>query len=257
MVPETFLPGDVGDLRERIDRAGIRGARRGEHEPGFEPPCAVHGDHFRERPGAQAPAPVHRDIAAHGFAHSRHAQRLVQTLVDVRRGVYDGVLEVPGTEPRRFTRRYDRDQARDRPPRREVAVCGLGKPDELSHPVEDQILHFDRSRAREAHAGVLVRHRGEVVGERRSVDPAAGDVGQMSGMRGQEPRAHDRPVDPLDELVHGPGPGPGGKAAECDDSRLVVIVGRGLRELVEVLLGVGVCRAQELVALGRVGVERP
>ena len=240
VVPHSLALGDVGDGREGIDGAGVGGAGGGEDEPGPESPRAVLGDERGEGVRAQPETVVHRDVAANGLAEAGDAQRLVQAVVQVRRGVHHGALDVAGLESGRLARRDDRDQAGDGSPRCEVPVGRCRVPDDLRHPVEDQVLHLHRSGADEAHAGVLVRHRGEVVGERRRVEAAAGHVAEVAGVVGQERRLHDGLVDAVDELFDGAGPGARVQLSKFGGGRLVGVVCGRVRKFVEEPLRVSV-----------------
>ena len=254
--PEPLPLGDGGDSREGIDRAGVGGARGPEDEPGPESPRPVLRDELGERLGTQAEAAVHRDVPSHGLAQAGHADGLVEAVVRVGRRVDHRALVVAAPQPGRLARRDDRDQARDGSARGQVAVGAGRESHQLRHPVEDQILHRHRPRPHEADAGVLVGHRGDVVGERGRVEPSPGDVPQVAGVGRNEAGPHDGLVDQTDEVADRRARRPHAASADLGHGRLVVPVGGDDREFVQKTLGVAVGVRHEPVALGRVRVER-
>ena len=178
--PAALALGDRRDGVERIDRAGVRRAGRGEDQPRLQTPTAVGGDGFFQRLGAHAEALVDRDGADLRLPQAGDVEGLLEAVMRLAGQVDDRGGVVGGLEAMGIAGRGDRRQAGDAASGCDVAAgCG-GIADEIGHPAEQQVLHPDRSRTVEEDGRVFVADSGQIVAQRCRVDGTARDVGQMA-----------------------------------------------------------------------------
>ena len=145
--------------------------------------------------GPHPVAIVDRDLADPRLAQARDAERLFEAVVGLRRS---------GRPRPRRSRRPCRPWASRAvtiavrlamlPPEAMLPPAVGGVAHQVGHPSDQQVLHPDRARAGEEDPRVLVADRGQVVAERRVVDPAAGDVGEVAARGRVAARAGPRPA---------------------------------------------------------------
>ena len=247
---------DVRDRVHGIDApTSVRPCRR-DHQPRPQAGARIGGDRPVEGIGVHPIARVHRHVADDRRSEAGDAQRLVHGMVHVRREVDRRSLDVAPRSPR-VARGDDADEIGDAAAGGEVADRRRRIADERGHPVEQHVLHPDRTRRGEEDAGVFVGDVGEEVAERGVDDAAARDVAEVS-RRG---RIDAGPIDVI-----------GDERQQILDRRRLVgnrrvvdaaaaILGRHVdrpvAERVEKRVGVVDDRAEQRGPLGRTGLQSP
>src|SRR5580704_7990706 len=117
--------------------------------------------------------------------------------------VNDGLWKIGGFQPVSVACRYKGGEVRDAASRSDVSG-GRGRiSQQVGHPAEQHILHANCAGAREKDPRILVGDRRQVIAERRRVDAAAGNIGEVSS-RGRMPtRSHHVVFQQLDRRVEG------------------------------------------------------
>ena len=167
----------------------------------------------------------------------------------------DRPLELRAPERERVSRGDDPHQVRDASSGREIPRGAGGVADELSHPLDEHVLHPNRAGSGEEHPGEAVAHRREVVGERRRVETAPRDVAEVSRGGRVQPGAIHVACDMREELVERAGLLPEGRLVEPGAVVLGLDEGGPLGKRLEEGLGIGRHVPQQSLARGAVGLQ--
>ena len=188
VVPERFGGAHVGDLVERIDRAGIGRAGARDDREGHQAGGAI-GLHRVAQPLERQPvAPVAGD-PAHPVGHDAgHLGRLEHRVMGLIRRVEHAAADV-GAEVA-FAGAQDGVEGGHRATGGEQSARRGRKAHPVAQPVERVGFELHQRRRRHPHAGEAVHGVGDEIGERRGIQPATGNERQIPARRGVERRRH-------------------------------------------------------------------
>ena len=182
MEPGAVIAAQAGDFVERIDRAGIDGAGRGDDQPRPDPGGAILLQRRLERSDRHAVACIRGDLSLRRLAPAGDVQRLVDAMMSEARGIDGasavGIAGVAG--------RDDRRQIGDAPAGGQGAGGAFGIADDARQPGGRGIFQPHRAGAGRGEAGIFVGHRRQQVAERRGKQAAAGNIGHEARRRGGE-----------------------------------------------------------------------
>ena len=255
--PAALPLGDRRDGVERIHGPGVGRAGGGDHEPRPEPGRAIGRDALGQRVRPHAEAVVHRHVAHRRLAQARDAERLLDAVMGLGGQVDHRACVVGSLEAVRLARGDDRGERGDAAARGDVARRGRGVAHEIGHPAHQQVLHPHRPGAGEEDARVLVAHGRQEVAERRVVEAAARDVGEVAG-RGRIAAGPDHVLlEQRDDLAE--------RAAVLEDRDVeqaaardaLLIVGLEGVDAPEEALGRGDRGVTQAAAAAGAGIERP
>ena len=175
--PRVVTAAQGGDLRQRIDRAGVDRPGRGNDQPRAHPVGDVALERLLKCINRHAVALVGRDLATRSATAPGDVQGLVDAIMGEARGVDRaspvGVAGIAG--------RDDGGEVGDASAGGQGSRRLLGIADDAGEPVGRHVLEPHRTRAGRGEAGIFVRCGGEQVAEPRMKQPAAGDVGHEAG----------------------------------------------------------------------------
>ena len=156
----------------------------------------------------------------------------------------------------RLARRHDGGQGGDAAAGRDVpAGCG-GIPDQIGHPPDQQVLHPHRAGAAEEDARVLVGDGGQEIAQRRVIQAAARDVGEVGGRRRVGPGRDDLPLEQLERDIQRHPVLGDRRREETTALRAGVLVTLAGTDTAEEALGRGHDRAAEPLPPRRARVQR-
>ena len=244
----------VGDVGEGVDRARVRRAGGGDHEPRAQACGDVRLHRLRERIGAHPPAVVERDVADLAFGQARDAQRLVDAVVGLARQVDDASGHVGRADADGVASRDDSLEVRDARAGGQIAARRVGVADEPGHPPHERPLHERRGGSAGLDARVSVANVGEEIAERRRKEAPARDVRELPAGGLVDTRALDHADrrQRLGDRRRGLGDREEGRV-----ERLTRHVGGALSALGDSAENVPTHRSPELVTLLRPRIELP
>ena len=191
-----MLARDVEDLWQRIDCPGVGRPDVGHDHERPQAAGTVLADRRGERRRLQAVAGIGRQDAQAGTRKAREARGFRDAVVRLFGEIEDAVLERLA-EPLVACRDHGRE-AGERATRRQDAARPARKAHEPAQPRERGLLDLGEGGRRLRDTHVAVDGAGHEVGERRGVDAAAGNVGQVSGAGGVV-AFRDRGPQPLEQ----------------------------------------------------------
>jgi hypothetical protein len=163
--------------------------------------------------GRASTATSMRCPAADGTTRTGHSpktgepQRPVHAVVPVLADVHDEARGRGRLDTGPLPRRDDRGQGRRAPARGEHARRPGGQPDDAAQPADDLLLEPGGAGRERGERRVRVQHRGQEVGQRRGVQAAARQVGEVSRRAGVDARPADRRPKPVEHVADGARPG--------------------------------------------------
>ncbi len=190
--PGAVPPAEVGDIGERVDRAGIDRARRGDDQPGPDAVGLVASPAPRRaRPRACGGARRSRRSGAAPGGGRRSASALSMQWW-AERAQIDGAaaLLVPGFAGGDDGGEIGHASAGGQGPR-----GGRREADHPGEPGGGGVLQPDRARRGGSEAGIFVRRRGEEVADRRMEETAARNIAHEAGRSRRDARAVDAAVE--------------------------------------------------------------
>ena len=203
VVPHLLARAHVGELRERIDRAGVDGAGVAHQDRGKQAVAPVGGDRLLEEIQPDAEGLVGRNLSELPRPDSQQVRGLVDAGVDLVRGVdgqpravRSGQSVLPDVAGRlRPPRHGESGEVRHGPARDEDALGRRRKPEHLGEPPDDATFDVRRgviaAPAVRVHAGSQ-EVREDADGIRRRVDEAVEARMGVAHRIGHDVLAHER-----------------------------------------------------------------
>src|SRR6266536_1620843 len=181
--PKPMSLRDVGDHRERIDRADVDRSGRRHHQPRVETTLAIGPYGCFECSRLHPQLLVEPDAADDALTESRDAQALLHAMVRLLSEVDDGPVNVGGPDSGSFARGENRLQRGDARTRRQIAAGGLRVADEIGHPPEQRLLKRCGRRCRETNPRVRIRSVSQQIAKRSRKEATAGNERKVASGR--------------------------------------------------------------------------